>query len=62
MLSKEVAIIASLLIFNDYPIDIAGTSFNTFSIGVIHKLWDKHFDDAQSLLFGYLLLKPKMVA
>ncbi|MCG3654664.1 AVAST type 4 anti-phage nuclease Avs4 [Aliarcobacter butzleri] len=34
-------------------------SFNIFSIMAINNLWEKHFFDAQSLLFGYLLLKPK---
>ena len=35
MLNKYVAIIDSLFVFNDYPIDMADTSFNTFSVGVI---------------------------
>jgi len=56
---EKIKVTLLLTLFNDYPIDMAGTSFNTFSIRAIHKLWDKHFDDAQSLLFGYLLLKPK---
>jgi hypothetical protein len=56
---EKIKVTLLLTLFNDYPIDMAGTSFNAFSIRAIHKLWDKHFDDAQSLLFGYLLLKPK---
>jgi len=56
---EKIKVTLLLTLFNDYPIDMAGTSFNTFPIGAIHKLWDKYFDDAQSLLFGYLLLKPK---
>ena len=48
-----------LTLFNDYPIDMARTSFNVFSLRAIHKLWENNFHDAQSLLFGYLLLKPK---
>ncbi len=46
-------------LFNYYPIDMAGTSFNIFSITAIHKLWKTNFDDAQSILIGYLYLKPK---
>jgi len=46
-------------LFNYYSIDMAGTSFNTFSIMAIHKLWENNFEDAQSILIGYLYLKPK---
>ena len=38
---------------------MAETGFHAFSILAIHKLWKNHFSDAQSLLFGYLKLKPK---
>ena len=34
-------------------------SFSIFSIMAIRQLWKKDFNDAQSLLFGYLLLKSK---
>ena len=53
---KEVLL---LTLFNDYPIDAASNHYNSFSITAIHKLWKNHFDDAQSLLLGYLYLKPK---
>ena len=46
-------------LFNEYPINMVGNHFNVFSIMAIQNLWDNNFDDAQSLLFGYLLLKPK---
>lgn len=46
-------------LFNYYPIDMAGTCFNVFAITAIQRLWDSNFGDAQSLLIGYLLLKPR---
>jgi hypothetical protein len=49
-------------LFNYYPIDMAGTSFNAFAIISIQKIWKSSFEDAQSILFGYLLLKPKFDA
>lgn len=33
-------------------------NFNIFPMLAINDLWEKHFDDAQSLLFGYIFLKP----
>ena len=54
--------IKEILIFNlfsYYPIDMAGTSFNAFTIIAIQKLWNTSLEDAQSILIGYLLLKPK---
>ena len=62
---KEKGKIKEILLFNlfnYYPIDMAGTSFNAFSIAAIHKLWNTNFDDAQSILIGYLFLKPKFDA
>ena len=35
------------------------TRFSAFSTMAIQKLWKGNFEDAQSLLFGYLILKPK---
>lgn len=46
-------------LFNEYSVDMYGTSFNVFSITAIQNLWKSYFDDAQSLLVGYLYLKPK---
>ena len=48
-----------LSLFNEYSIDMGGTGFNTFAIEAIHQLWETSFEDAHSLLLGYLLLKPK---
>ncbi len=59
---KEKSNIKKILLFNlfnHYPVDMAGTSFNAFSIMAIHKLWKSNFKDAQSILIGYLYLKPK---
>lgn len=46
-------------LFVDYPVGMGGGSFSAFPTMAIHKLWESHFDDMQSLLIGYLLLKPK---
>jgi len=56
---ENIKQILLLTLFNEYPINMAGSHFNVFPIMAIHKLWENDFDDAQSLLFGYLLLKPK---
>jgi hypothetical protein len=59
---EEKEIIKTILLlgmFDDYPVDMAGTRFGAFSIMVLHKLWENNFEDAQSLLFGYLLLTPE---
>lgn len=60
--SKEknsIKTILLLTLFDEYPIGISGGKFNDYSINAVHKLWENNFQDAQSLLFGYLLLKPK---
>ena len=46
-------------LFDEYPIGMGGGKFNHYSINAVHKLWKGNFQDAQSLLLGYLLLKPK---
>ena len=56
---EDVKTILLLVLFNDYHINMAGTRFNAFSGGAVHTLWRTYFDDAQSLLLGYLLLKPR---
>ncbi|MBI5408231.1 MAG: ATP-binding protein [Nitrospirae bacterium] len=60
---EEGEIIKTILLlgsFDDYPVGMGGSSrFGAFSIMAIHKLWENNFEDAQSLLFGYLLLKPE---
>lgn len=59
---EEKQIIKTILLltlFDEYPIDMGSTGFNAFAILAIHELWETDFDTSQSLLFGYLLLKPK---
>lgn len=46
-------------LFNEYTVDMYSTRFNIFSIVAIQNLWKPHFDEAHSLLVGYLYLKPK---
>jgi hypothetical protein len=48
-----------LTLFNEFPVDMAGTGLNAFAISAIHSLWKTSFNDAQSLLLGYLFLKPR---
>ena len=59
---RNIKEILLFILFNYYPIDMAGTSFNAFSIMAIHKLWKTNFKDAHSILIGYLFLKPKFDA
>lgn len=56
---KSIKLILLLTLFNDHTIDMGGSCYNVFPSMAIHKLWQGNFDDMQSLLFGYLLLKPK---
>ena len=46
-------------LFNACPVDMAGTRFNVFAVMAIQKLWNTSFEDARSILTGYLYLKPK---
>ena len=57
--TETIKVLLLLSLFNRHSVDMAGTSFTVFPISIIHKFWKDHFDDAQSLLLGYLLLKPK---
>ena len=54
-----VKVILLLTLFDDYPVGMGGGSYSVFPSMAIHKLWDDHFDDMQSLLIGYLMFKPK---
>lgn len=56
---ESIKTILLLTLFNDHSINMRGTCFNVFSIMSIQKLWENNFDDAQSILFGYLILKPR---
>jgi hypothetical protein len=55
---EPIKCILLLTLFNPYPMGV-GHEFSDFSKKAILDLWDKSFEDAQSLLLGYLLLKPK---
>jgi hypothetical protein len=56
---EDIKIILLLTLFNDYPVDMGGTTFSTFSIMAIHALRENNPNDAESIFFGYLLLKSK---
>jgi hypothetical protein len=55
---EKIKRIVLMNLFNDYPIDMYGTRFNTFSVMAIQELWKAHPDEANSILIGYLYLKP----
>lgn len=54
-----VKVILLLTLFDDYPVGMGGGCYSVFPSMAILKLWDDYFDDMQSLLIGYLMLKPK---
>lgn len=54
-----VKIILLITLFNDHPIGMGGGRYSVFPSMAIHKLWGDYFDDMQSLLIGFLQLKPK---
>lgn len=58
---ENIKIILLLSLFNDSYVGgmLSSESFSIFPIIAIQKLWDNNFSDAQSLLLGYLLLRPK---
>lgn len=58
---EKIKIILLLTLFNECSVGglLASERFNIFSIMAIRKLWKKNFNDAQSLLLGYLLLKQR---
>lgn len=56
---ENIKVILLLTLFDDYPVGMGGRSYCVFPSMAIHKLWGNYFDDMQSLLIGYLLLKPK---
>ncbi len=58
---ETIKTILLLTLFNDHSIGMAGGRYSVFPSMVIHKLWLDYFDDMQSLLFGFLILKPKYV-
>lgn len=58
---ENIKNILLLSLFNDSHVGgmLSSESFSIFPIIAIQKLWDNNFSDAQSLLLGYLLLRPK---
>lgn len=58
----KIKIILILTMFKDETFGMAGTEFNEFAIIGIDSIWSVNFKEAQSLLFGYLLLKPRYEA
>jgi len=47
-------------LFNDYPISMGVSDyFSDFAISALHSLWSISFDDADSILIGYLLHRPR---
>lgn len=57
----DIKFILLMSLFNDFHIGgvLSSQKFTAFPILSIHELWTTHFDDAQSLLLGYLLVKPR---
>lgn len=56
---ENIKLILLLTLFDDSSVGMGGGHYSVFPSMAIHKLWESHFDDMQSLLIGYLLLKPK---
>lgn len=61
---KEKKTIKLLLLLTLFKDESAGgimsvERFNVFSMIAIHKMWEEEFDDAHSLLLGYLVFKHK---
>lgn len=56
---EAIKAILLLTLFKDSSIHMGGGHYSAFPIRAIHDLWGTHFEDMQSLLIGYLLLKPK---
>jgi hypothetical protein len=56
---EDIKLILLLILFYDSSVDMGGARYSVFPSRAIHKLWENHFDHMQSLLIGYLLLKPQ---
>lgn len=58
---ESIKVLLLLIIFKDESVGgmLSNERFNVFSMIAINKMWEKEFDDANSLLFGYLILKQK---
>lgn len=56
----SIKMILLFILFDEHPTSMmGGGKFNNYSILAIHELWAENFEDAESLLFGYLLLNKK---
>lgn len=55
---EDIKLILFLLLFNDYSIGMSGDNCYSYAINSI-KMYLSDSYDVQSLLYGYLLLKPK---
>ncbi|MBT3176925.1 MAG: ATP-binding protein [Desulfobacula sp.] len=53
-----IKVILLFCLFNDYPIDMGNSRYSSFAISAIQNLWENRYKDANSLLLGYLYLKP----
>lgn len=56
---ENIKTILLFTLFDDFPVDMGHSAFSAFPVSAIQSLWNLRFEDAQSLLFGYLILKPK---
>lgn len=58
---EAIKLLLLLILFKDEPVGgmMSTERFNIFSIVAIHQMWEKEFDDAHSLLLGYLVFKHK---
>jgi len=58
---EKIEIILLLSMFNETHVGgmLSSERFSIFPIIAIQKLWESNFDEAQSLLLGYLLLRPR---
>ena len=54
---QDIKLTLFLALFEKYSISLT-ESFNKFPLTAIHKLWMNNFEDANSFLLAYLLLKP----
>ncbi|WBW95285.1 AVAST type 4 anti-phage nuclease Avs4 [Oceanirhabdus sp. W0125-5] len=58
---EKIKLLLLLILFKDESVGgmISSERFNIFSMIAIHKMWEKEFEDAHSLLLGYLVFKYK---
>ena len=56
---SEIKCLLLFILFNDHFMSVGHNHNNKLMIKTIHQLWKDRFDDANSFLYGYLLLKPK---